>query len=73
MTEAEAKEKTCCGPPAVYAAVTALVGVQAHRTDQGFAGTITISAKCIGSACMAWRTWRVAGVNEGYCGLAGGL
>ena len=70
MKEVTAKEKTCCGPPAVYAAVAALVAVQTRRTAQGFAGSVTISPKCIGSACMAWR-WRPEAQGHGYCGLAG--
>jgi hypothetical protein len=63
MTEDEAKTKLCCGPLQV---ATQMVQ---HLNN--------IPAKCIGSACMAWRTsgWTRAEdrtmILLGYCGLAG--
>lgn len=44
MTEAEAKGKTCCGPPAVTIAVMA----SRIAIDQN-------SFNCAASACAAWR------------------
>ena len=73
MTEPEAKEKGCCGAPAVYAAVAALVGVQSRKASGGMPSSITISVKCITSECMAWRwgEYTALGERTGYCGLAG--
>ena len=59
MTEDEAKTKLCCGPLQV---ATQMVQ---HLNN--------IPAKCIGSACMAWRRdYEEDSLGkDGYCGLAG--
>ena len=62
MTEDEAKAKWC---PQVH--LRSLFDATA-RIDQA-----EPAAKCIGSACMAWR-WLPIDVNaprSGYCGLVG--
>ena len=73
MTEEEATQKCCCGPPAVCAATGALAAVQARTCAGGFAGEVTITVSCVGSKCMAWRwgEYLHTGERTGYCGLAG--
>lgn len=61
MTEAEAREKRCCGPEGC--------GIVPRSS-------LNSGRRCVGSNCMAWR-WEAtkisgepAGRNpEGYCGL----
>lgn len=68
MTEEEAKTKWC---PQARVATYATDGDQmmtaANKTS---GGEIRTGARCIASACMAWR-WSEAKRSEGFCGLAG--
>ena len=80
MTEEEAKTKWC---PFARAGITAN-----ERTDTREPGQVgPNAARCIGSACMAWRLstppktrqescgpqggYRTVVIANGYCGLAG--
>jgi hypothetical protein len=72
MTEQEAIECCCCGPPAVCAATGALAAVTA-RAASASVGEVTINVQCVASKCMAWRwhDYTEKGERTGYCGLAG--
>lgn len=71
MTEDEAKTKWCPFVRAVLPGTTLPAGNRGVGPDgtEGVKG-----ARCIASACMAWR-WDertdYAPVRQGYCGLAG--
>jgi hypothetical protein len=83
LTEEEAKIKSCCGPPATYAATAAVAGAIAAF---GKGGGVQITCRCVASDCMAWRHemeeyTRPGGdplatfkpkrpTGRGYCGLA---
>ena len=86
LTEAEAKEKWC---PFARVGVRGNNENQSDRDWRGvsFNRAILLNndkdnreyrtdwPKCIGSACMAWRTREIASPNQslddGFCGLAG--
>jgi hypothetical protein len=87
MTEEEAKTKWCpfarIAVPFTSTETDKIVGVgSANRV--GLSPRVSIggstdrsnpeSARCLGSACMAWRTSETYGdgsVYRGFCGLAG--
>lgn len=74
MTEDEAKTKWC-----PFARYTSVRGTGINRwIDEGDTNMSPDPAKCIGSACMAWRevtSFRADRLTDeivgGYCGLAG--
>lgn len=78
VTEEEARERACCGPPAIVGASLAAAALQAA----GNGAEVTISGqdrlgKCCASECMAWRKvtgdFDKGGNLPGYCGLAGAI
>jgi hypothetical protein len=48
ITEAEAKERACCGPMPVAQAINFMVAVQHNQSAE-------VSYRCHASVCMAWR------------------
>lgn len=64
MTEKEARTKKCCGPKVLISPMFAAAG----RATSDLTGPL----HCNASDCMAWR-WvtRIAGDDNGFCGLAG--
>lgn len=82
MTEDEAKTRWC--PHARVSMATDRAATPAHNRSINVIGsrgdaevqTNPAYARCLGSACMAWRVRTDHGdqggsVREGYCGLAG--
>lgn len=70
MTEDEAKKKWC--PFSRILLENGTVGAAVNRYEG-----VPEAARCLGSACMAWRWSRQRPINtdqlsSGYCGLAGG-
>lgn len=74
VTEAHAKTKECCGPPArggtivIVARQDGVTGIDGE-TMQRIAKTLDRRPLCTGSACMGWIDWTLDGVSLGRCGL----
>lgn len=77
MTEDEAKQKWCPFARVIHFHDNDHNGVSPAAGNRGCHGEPKTEARCIGSDCMAWRSYRVFGPagcdpqREGYCGLAG--
>jgi hypothetical protein len=68
MLERDARERMCCGPPAVARVAADVVVEQAYTNPD------VRMPRCMGSLCMGWRdnhSPNLPGERDGYCGVAG--
>jgi len=77
-TEAQARNKQCCGPPMMLIAVRLQMAAQGHKVQVFHSNeaeptemaSYTVNSCCVGSGCMAWRWVTQDEPRHGYCGLA---